>query len=239
MRFRRAATSSDLFSWIEFNSDLSTAKGFAMIFATSSIEDSPMENIRNWWSELHYTSAQKRSLLLVAALVLATSSIFILRTSSPSEAIAPPPLTLDVAAVDITVDVQGAVLHPGVYKLTIGSRVVDAIKAAGGVTKAGDPSDLNQARIIADGEQIYIYAKSSTSTQKSTVKVKPKSSGLVLVNRATAKEFEALDGIGPVLASRIVSFRKANGPFATIEDLLKVPGIGAGTLSKFKSKLRV
>jgi competence protein ComEA len=152
-------------------------------------------------------------------------------------------LTLDVAAVDITIDVQGAVNHPGVYKLTIGSRVVDAIKAAGGVTKAGDPSDLNQARIIADGEQIYVYAKSSSShtnsTTQSTVKVKPKSSAFVLVNRASAKEFEALDGIGPVLASRIVSYRKANGPFATIEDLLKVPGIGAGTLSKFKSKLRV
>lgn len=200
-----------------------------------------MENIRNWWSDLHYSNTQKRSLLIVAGLVLATSSFFILRTSSPSEAIAPPPLTLDVAAVDITIDVQGAVNRPGVYKLTIGSRVVDAIKAAGGVTKAGDPSDLNQARIIADGEQIYVYAKSasSTTTTKSTVKVKPKSSAFVLVNRASAKEFEALDGIGPVLASRIVSYRKANGPFATIEDLLNVPGIGAGTLSKFKSKLRV
>jgi len=200
-----------------------------------------MENIRNWWSDLHYSNAQKRSLLIVAGLVLATSSLFILRTSSPSEAIAPPPLTLDVAAVDITIDVQGAVNRPGVYKLTIGSRVVDAIKAAGGVTKAGDPSDLNQARIIADGEQIYVYAKSSTSgsTTKSTVKVKPKSSGFVLVNRASAKEFEALDGIGPVLAARIVSYRKANGPYATIEDLLQVPGIGTGTLSKFKSKLRV
>jgi competence protein ComEA len=202
-----------------------------------------MENIRNWWSDLHYSNAQKRSLLIVGGLVLATSSFFILRTSSPSEAIAPPPLTLDVAAVDITIDVQGAVNHPGVYKLTIGSRVVDAIKAAGGVTKAGDPSDLNQARIIADGEQIYVYAKSSSShtnsTTQSPVKVKPKGSSFVLVNRASAKEFEALDGIGPVLASRIVSYRKANGPFATIEDLLKVPGIGAGTLSKFKSKLRV
>ena len=200
-----------------------------------------MENLKNWWSDLHYSNAQKRSLLIVAGLVLATSSFFILRTSSPSEAIAPPPLTLDVAAVDITIDVQGAVNRPGVYKLTIGSRVVDAIKAAGGVTKAGDPSDLNQARIIADGEQIYVYAKSSTSgtTTKSTVKVKPKSSSFVLVNRASAKEFEALDGIGPVLASRIISYRKANGPFATIEDLLKVPGIGTGTLSKFKSKLRV
>ena len=203
----------------------------------------PMENIRNWWSDLHYSNAQKRSLLIVAGLVLATSSFFILRTSSPSEAITPPPLTLDVAAVDITIDVQGAVENPGVYKLTIGSRVVDAIKAAGGVTKAGDPSDLNQARIVADGEQIYVYAKSASSgansPTKSTVKVKPKSPSFVLINRASAKEFEALDGIGPVLASRIVSYRKANGPFATIEDLLNVPGIGSGTLSKFKSKLRV
>jgi competence protein ComEA len=199
-----------------------------------------MENIRNWWSDLHYSAAQKRSLLLVAGLVVATSSFFILRTSSPSEAITPPPLTLDVAAVDITIDVQGAVAKPGVYKLPIGSRVVDAIKAAGGVTKAGDPSDLNQARVIADGEQIYIYAKSGTSSvKKSTVKVKPEGSSFVLINRASAKEFEALDGIGPVLASRIVTFRKANGPFATIDDLLKVPGIGAGTLSKFKTKLRV
>ena len=199
-----------------------------------------MENIRNWWSDLHYTSAQKRSLLIVAGLVLATSSFFILRTSTPSEAITPPALSVDVAAIDITIDVQGAVARPGVYKLSIGSRVVDAIKAAGGITKAGDPSDLNQARIIADGEQIYVYAKSGTATnRKVPVKVKPKGSSLVLVNRASAKEFEALDGIGPVLASRIVSYRKANGPFATIEDLLKVPGIGEGTLSKFKSKLRV
>jgi competence protein ComEA len=136
--------------------------------------------------------------------------------------------------------VQGAVLHPGVYKLTIGARVVDAIKAAGGVTKAGDPSDLNQARIVADGEQIYVYAKSGTSVnKKSPVKVKPKTPSFLLVNRATAKDFEALDGIGPVLASRIVAYRKANGPFATIEDLEKVPGIGASTLAKFKSKLRV
>ena len=199
-----------------------------------------MENIRNWWSDLHYSSHQKRSLLIVASLVFATSAFFILRSSAPSEAIAPPPLTLDVAAVDITIDIQGAVAHPGVYKLAIGSRVVDAIKAAGGVTKAGDPSDLNQARIIADGEQIYIYAKSGTSIgKKTTVKVKPKTFAFLLVNRASAKEFEALDGIGPVLASRIVTYRKANGPFVTIEDLLKVPGIGAGTLSKFKSKLRV
>lgn len=192
--------------------------------------------------DLHYSSTQKRSLLIVAGLILTTTSIFILRSSSPSEAITPPPLTIDVAAVDITIDVEGAVTKPGVYKLSIGSRVVDAIRAAGGVTKLADPSDLNQARILIDGEQIYIYAKSGTSTSTSTkakVKVKPAASAYVLINRATAREFEALDGIGPVLASRIVAYRKANGPFASIDDLLKVPGIGSGTLSKFKNKLRV
>ena len=127
-----------------------------------------MENIRNWWNDLHYSAAQRKSLLIVAGLVLATSTFFILRTSAPSEAITPPPLTVDVAAVDITIDVQGAVLHPGVYKLPIGSRVVDAIKAAGGVTKVGDPSDLNQARMIVDGEQIYIYAKTGSAINKNT-----------------------------------------------------------------------
>jgi competence protein ComEA len=199
-----------------------------------------MENIKNWWSDLHYTAAQRKSLLIVAGLVLATSTFFILRSSAPSEAITPPALTVDVAAVDITIDVQGAVLHPGVYKLSIGSRVVDAIKAAGGVTKVGDPSDLNQARVIADGEQIYIYAKSGTATNSTQkAKAKPKESAFLLVNRASAQEFEALDGIGPVLASRIVAYRKANGPFASIDDLEKVPGIGASTLAKFKSKLRV
>jgi competence protein ComEA len=149
-------------------------------------------------------------------------------------------LIVDVAAVEIIIDIQGAVVKPGVYQLPMGSRVVDAIKAAGGVTKVGDPSDLNQARKISDGEQIYVYARTGTATSTTQkAKSKPKAAAFVLLNRAGSKEFEALDGIGPVLASRIVAYRKANGPFTSVEDLMKVPGIGAGTLSKFKSKLRV
>ncbi len=198
-----------------------------------------MENLRIWWSELHYTTNQKRSLAIIGVLVLATSTFFIVKTSTPSEAIVAPP-TVEVALSEIIIDVEGEVENPGVYRLPTGSRVFEAIKAAGGVTANADASDLNQARLLSDGEQIYLFAKSPKSSgSKSATKVKPKGSSLVLLNRATAKEFEALDGIGPVLASRIISFRKANGPFATIEDLLKVPGIGAGTLSKFKSKLRV
>lgn len=201
-----------------------------------------MEIVKNWWSELHYTPLQKRALLLAAAIALAISSFFILHSSSASTPLAPPPLMVDVAASNLVIDIQGAVVHPGVYSLPTGSRVIDAIKAAGGVTKNGDPSDINQARLINDGEQIYIYAKSSASSSsgtKSPVKVKPKSSAFISINRATAKEFESLDGIGPVLAARIVAFRKSNGAFAAIDDLLKVPGIGKTTLDKFKSKLRI
>jgi competence protein ComEA len=201
--------------------------------------DAAMENLKIWWSELHYTANQKRSLATIAILVLATSTFFIIRTSSPSEAIVAP-LTVDVAFPEITIDVEGEVVNPGVYRLPTGSRVFEAIKAAGGITTNADASDLNQARLLSDGEQIYLFAKSpQPSGKKAPTKVKPKGSALVLLNRATAKEFEALDGIGPVLASRIIAYRKANGSFAAIEDLLKVPGIGTGTLSKFKSKLRV
>ena len=217
----------------------STAEAKPPKKAFAEANDAAMENIKIWWSELHYTTNQKRSLATIAILVLATSTFFIVRTSSPSEAIVAP-LTVDVALTQITIDVEGEVENPGVYQLPSGSRVFEAIKAAGGVTTNADASDLNQARLLSDGEQIYLFAKSPQSAGKNApTKTKPQNSGFLSLNRATAKEFEALDGIGPVLASRIVAYRKANGSFAAIEDLLKVPGIGAGTLSKFKSKLRV
>ena len=199
-----------------------------------------MENIKNWWSDLHYTTPQKRSLAAVAVLVLLSSSFFIIRSSSASETITPPPLVIENVQAPLVIDIQGAVAKPGVYRVPAGSRVVDAIKKAGGVTKVGDPSDINQARLLNDGEQIYIYAKSGSTTSKTQpAKVKPRASAFVAINRASAKEFESLDGIGPVLASRIVTYRKSNGPFLAIEDLLKVPGIGDATLAKFKSKLRL
>lgn len=199
-----------------------------------------MENIRNWWSELHYTPLQKRSLAVVAALVISISAIFILRTSSTSEAIIPPEVVVETVEAKIIIDIQGAVQRPGVYHLPAQSRVFDAIRAAGGLTKKADPSDVNQARLLNDGEQIFIYSTATVSSSSSKAgSSRSRTAAFVLINRATAKEFEALDGIGPVLASRIVAFRKANGPFTTVDDLLKVPGIGSATLAKFKAKLRV
>ena len=132
-------------------------------------------------------------------------------------------------------------LNPGVYSLPINSRVVDAIAAAGNVLKGADVSDINLARVLKDGEQIYVYAASrgSTSSRSTARTAPPRSSGPIAINRATAKELEALDGIGPVLASRIIAYRNANGPVVTLESLLEVSGIGPAKFAQFKENIRL
>ena len=201
------------------------------------MENQYLEKAHNWWSDLHYSSTQKRALALVALLVLLISGLFVARGASQEVVAAPIALEVQEITLEIIVDVAGAVTTPGVYSLPINSRVVDAIKAAGGLKKGADTSDINQARILKDGEQIYVFA--ATTSSGGVAKRVVRKNGPVMINRATVKEFEALDGIGPVLANRIVAYRKINGPFTAIEDVMKVSGIGAGTFAKFKEKLRV
>ena len=197
-----------------------------------------LSHVTTWWNELHYSTLQKRGLAIVAGLVLLISALFVARGSSQEVVAAPVPVEIeDVVAQTLMVDVAGAVNNPGVYSLPLNARVFEAIKAAGGLKKGADASDVNQARVLKDGEQIYIYPASTSSAPRAKKTVRK--NGPVMINRATVKEFESLDGIGPVLAGRIVAFRKENGPFLVIEDLLKVPGIGSSTFAKFKEKLRV
>jgi competence protein ComEA len=142
-----------------------------------------------------------------------------------------------VQAPQIFVDVTGAVNSPGVYTLTASSRVIDAIKAAGGSAAGADLSTINLARVLADGEQIYVDAAIINS--KGVRVSSPKRSGPININRATVSDFDSLDGIGPVIAARIVDYRKTHGPFITVEDLQKVSGIGAAKFAQIKSKIRV
>jgi competence protein ComEA len=193
--------------------------------------------VSNWWGDLHYSSLQKRGLAVVAVLVILISALFVSRGSS-QEVIAAPILDIAAVAPLLVVDVAGAVIKPGVYSLPPGSRVVDAIQAARGIKKGADTSDINQARLLKDGEQIYVYPASQSFSGTGAKRVVRKN-GPIMINRASVKEYESLDGIGPVLAQRIVTYRKVNGPFMAIEDLLKVSGIGPKTFEKFKAKLRV
>mgnify|MGYP000063517837 CR=1 FL=1 len=201
-----------------------------------------LDNARNWWADLHFSPLQRKSLLVLALVIIASSSFLVLRgTSQEVVQVAPPEIEMPTATTHLMVDVAGAVLKPGVYALPVNARVIDAITAAGNVLKGADVSDINLARILKDGEQVYVYPPSrSGGSARSSVRNAPsRSSGPVILNRASAKDLEALDGIGPVLAARIIAYRNANGPFVTLEGLLEVSGIGPAKFAQFKEKIRL
>lgn len=195
-----------------------------------------LEPLRAWWFNLTFTPIQKRALLALALVIalLSTFFIFSARTEGVEIRERAEEIGFLQSPSEIFVDVAGGVMRPGVYTLPTNSRVIDAIKAAGGLAKGADASDVNQARMLKDGEQIYIYSKSSSSAG-----IARRANAPLSINRASAKEFESLQGIGPVLAKRIVSYRKESGPFTSVDDLLNVPGIGESTFAKFKNKIRV
>jgi len=194
------------------------------------------ESLRNWWFDLHYSQTQKRALLVIGSLILLLSVFIVARgNSQPNEAMQV--VTITISEPEIFVDVTGAVNKPGVYTLTGKSRVIDAIKAAGDSAPGADLSTINLARVLNDGEQIYV---DSTVVNSSGVRVsKAVRSGPININRATARQLDALDGVGPVIAQRIVDYRKINGSFLTIEDLQKVSGIGAAKFAQIKAKVRI
>jgi competence protein ComEA len=194
------------------------------------------ESLRNWWFDLHYSQTQKRALIVIGSLILLLSVFIVARgNSQPNEAMQVVPIT--IAEPEIFVDVTGAVNKPGVYTLTGKSRVIDAIKAAGDSAPGADLSTINLARVLNDGEQIYV---DSTVVNSSGVRVsKAVRSGPININRATARQLDALDGVGPVIAQRIVDYRKINGSFLTIDDLQKVSGIGAAKFAQIKAKVRI
>ena len=194
------------------------------------------ESITQWWFDLHFSRNQKIALSIIASAVLALSVLIVLRGNTQINA-APEIIPVTIAEPEIFVDVTGAVNNPGVYTLTGRSRVIDAIKAAGDSAPGADLSTINLARVLNDGEQIYV---DSTVVNSSGQRVSKKvSSGPININRATLRQLDALDGIGPVIAGRIIEYRKKNGSFLTIDDLQKVSGIGAAKFAQIKSKVRI
>ena len=194
------------------------------------------ESLSQWWFDLHFSHNQKRALGLIAAIVLVLSVFIVIRGNTQSSA-APEIIPITIAEPEIFVDVTGAVNKPGVYTLTGKSRVIDAIKAAGDSAPGADLSTINLARVLNDGEQIYVDSLVMNSSGQRVSKKTP--SGPININRATARQLDALDGIGPVIAARIVEYRKINGSFLSVDDLQKVSGIGAAKFAQIKSKVRI
>jgi competence protein ComEA len=150
------------------------------------------------------------------------------------------------SAAGVVVDVAGKVRHPGVYRLPAGARVQDAVTAAGGITPGVDPISINLARKLTDGEQVVVGLTASgqpASGQPATGGAGPATGGVgagpVNLNTATAEQLDALPGVGPVLAQRIVDWRNQHGRFASVDELSNVSGIGDAKLADLKPLLTV
>jgi competence protein ComEA len=195
-----------------------------------------LDAVSQWWFDLHFSNNQKKALAIIAVIVLLISLFLVGRGNSQPQT-APEIVPITIAEPEIFVDVTGAVNNPGVYSLRGSSRVIDAIKAAGDSAPGADLSTINLARVLNDGEQIYVDSTVVNAAGKRVSKKVP--TGPININRATASQLDRLDGIGPVIAGRIVEHRKVNGPFLTVEDLQKVSGIGAAKFAQIKSKVRI
>jgi len=168
------------------------------------------------------------------------------QTNAPIVVSTPPPTSTPFPTptpAPIRVHVTGAVRHPDVYELPRGSIVQHAVEVAGGPTVDADLDCINLAIELHDQQQVYVPCEGEKSAPPSVSGGASGSQGsggaLVNVNTATATELETLPRIGPVTAQRIIEYREANGPFATVEDIQDVPGIGPATFEGLEDMIEV
>src|SRR4051794_12560830 len=139
----------------------------------------------------------------------------------------------------VVVSVVGLVNRPGLVTLPSGSRVADAIEAAGGLLPGTDPASVNLAAVLSDGQQIAAGIPGGAAPAGGDPSTAGGSGGRVDLNRASAADLDALPGIGPVLAQRIVDYREAHGPFRNVDQLDDVPGIGPAVFAQLADRVTV
>lgn len=214
-----------------------------------------LDRIKSIWKSERiedYIKENKDVLMKVAAaavLVVAAFFVFILSEDKQAESVSDNQETIVEAESEtpvILVDIGGEVINPMVAELEEGSRVEDAINAAGGVTDDADLTEINRAAFLEDGDKILIPTKSDKSenaseadtpnggTETGTVYQDER----VNINTADSEQLQTLTGIGPVTAEKIIEYREENGRFDNIEDIKNVSGIGEKTFEKLKDDIR-
>jgi competence protein ComEA len=174
-----------------------------------------------------------RRTVLLGALVLALALLVASRFLRPAgtATYAPAPRAQTAAApAPLVVDVVGAVRRPGLYRLRQGARIADAIARAGGATHRAELSLVNLAAPLADGVQIVVPARVAGGGPG----VATATSGPVHLNTATLEDLDALPGIGPVTAQKILDFRQKHGAFSNVDELDAIPGIGPARLDQLR-----
>ena len=178
-------------------------------------------------------STLNRKIILLLFLILVAIGAILIALNSPkpyanASGLQTPQATdstLSISVAENFVHLVGEVANPGIYKLPSGSRLFDAVLAAGGFTELADQSSVNLAREISDGEQIVVMASGASQSAGLTGSTASQAK-LISLNRASQLELESLPGVGPALAGRMVDWRAANGGFKKKQDLMKVSGIG-------------
>ncbi|WP_100499898.1 ComEA family DNA-binding protein [Geodermatophilus chilensis] len=144
------------------------------------------------------------------------------------------------SAATVVVSVVGSVARPGLVTLPEGARVADALAAAGGLLPDADPASVNLAAVVSDGQQVAVGIPGAGAVGGAGVAAGTAGgAGPVDLNAATAADLDALPGIGPVLAQRIVEHRERNGSFRSVEQLDDVPGIGPATYAELAELVTV
>lgn len=174
-------------------------------------------------------------LLVVFVVIIALFNFF---SGSNSVSVEASETSTDEVGYEIKVHIAGEVKKPGLYKLEDGSRINDAVEAAGGFTDNADKDSLNLAKVVEDGEQIVVPTKGG-ETADAGASASAQNNGKVNINTADLATLQTLSGVGPSTAQKIIDYRTANGKFKTIEDVKKVSGIGEKTFEKFKDKICV
>jgi competence protein ComEA len=174
---------------------------------------------------------------VVLFLVLALGGRLLLRSgqSAPIPApIAAQTRPVPAAQPRLFVHVVGAVRHPGLYRLAQGSRVADALARAGGATRTAQLELVNLAAPIADGEQVVVPRRGTVAASAGQGAAGPASTGPVHLNTATLEQLDALPGVGPVTAQKILDYRQKHGAFGAVEELDAIPGIGPARLDELR-----
>lgn len=172
---------------------------------------------------------------VVAVLILAGRVLL-----RPSRAAVPPPVHVARAsapakAKQLFVDVVGAVRRPGLYRVPDGARAADAVRRAGGPTPKAQLELVNLAALIADGEQIVVPRRGAVAVVAGGGGSSGAASGRVHLNSATIEQLDALPGVGPVTAQKIIDYRQHHGGFGSVDELDAVPGIGPARLADLRA----
>jgi competence protein ComEA len=189
-----------------------------------------------------FTLSRRHALVAVACvavLVLAASRLFAPAGSATDSVPSSPIVSVptEPAPRALVVDVAGAVREPGVYRLRPGARVADAIARAGGVTRRAARASVNLAAPVADGEQVLVPPVAGGLGGSSSSPGVPKA-GPVNLNSASVEQLDALPGIGPVTARKIVDYRREHGPFTSVDQLDAIPGIGPARVAELRGLVR-